>query len=116
MQIFHNRPQLTIHKVRLMESSEVDFARLLPRLQRAIRKRCGGSSGQFVAEIENPHLRTLLNAMLDDDEIARRYRGRLPPNRSIMPIWAGCIEHVLSLCHLSRLAAAHYRNIEWTCW
>jgi hypothetical protein len=32
---------------------------------------------QFVAEIGNPHLRKLLEALLDDDDIARHYRALL---------------------------------------
>ena len=34
IQIFHNRPQLTIHKVRRMDDSEVDFADYFPSSKR----------------------------------------------------------------------------------
>ena len=30
MQVFHNRPQLTIHKLRRMDDSEIDFADYFP--------------------------------------------------------------------------------------
>ena len=48
--------------------------------------------------------------MLDDEEIARRYR-RAPAAKQIHHAFlGGLIEHVLSLCALARIAAAHYRN------
>src|SRR5215471_5692887 len=34
IQIFHNRPQLTIHKLRRVEESEIDFTDFFPASQR----------------------------------------------------------------------------------
>ena len=34
IQIFHNRPQLTIHKVRRMDDSEIDFTDYFPASKR----------------------------------------------------------------------------------
>src|SRR6202165_4711030 len=34
IQVFHNRPQLTIHKVRRMDDSEIDFADYFPSSRR----------------------------------------------------------------------------------
>ena len=111
LQIFHNRPQLTIHKIRLLDDSEVDFTDYFPastrdpgEMWRELR--------QFVAEVGNPHLRKLLDALLDDDDIARRYRIAPAAKQIHHAYLGGLIEHVLSLCHLSRMAAAHYRNID----
>src|SRR5215467_7836327 len=73
VQVFHNRPQLTIHKVRRMDESEIQFADYFPSSKR--------DAGEMwlelraiVAGMRNRHLKGLLEALLDDEEIARRYR------------------------------------------
>jgi 3'-5' exoribonuclease len=111
LQIFHNRPQLTIHKIRLLNDSEVDFADYFPASVRDPEE-MWRELRQFVAEIGNPHLRKLLDALLDDDDIARRYRIAPAAKQIHHAYLGGLIEHVLSLCHLSRMAAGHYRNID----
>jgi 3'-5' exoribonuclease len=111
LQIFHNRPQLTIHKIRLLDDSEVDFTDYFPASTRDPEE-MWRELRQFVAEVGNPHLRKLLEALLDDDDIARRYRIAPAAKQIHHAYLGGLIEHVLSLCHLSRLAAGHYRNID----
>jgi 3'-5' exoribonuclease len=111
LQIFHNRPQLTIHKIRLLNDSEVDFTDYFPASTRDPEE-MWRELRQFVAEIGNAHLRTLLDALLNDDEIARRYRIAPAAKQIHHAYLGGLIEHVLSLCHLSRMAAGHYRNID----
>jgi len=111
VQIFHNRPQMTIHKVRLMDESEIDFADYFPASKRDPEEMWRELRG-IVAGIANPHLKALLEAMLDDPEIARRYR-RAPAAKQIHHAFlGGLIEHVLSLCALARLTAAHYPAID----
>jgi len=111
-QIFHNRPQLTIHKVRRMDDSEIDFSDYFPSSRR--------DPGEMwtelratVAAIGNPHLKALVEALLDDDDVACRMR-RAPAAKQIHHAYlGGLIEHVLSLCTLARMAAAHYPNIDY---
>jgi 3'-5' exoribonuclease len=111
IQIFHNRPQLTIHKVRRMEDAEIEFADYFPSSRR--------DSGEMwdelraaVAGMANPHLKALLEAMLDDPDIAWRYR-RAPAAKQIHHAYlGGLIEHVLSVSALARMAAQHYPNID----
>ena len=69
----------------------------------------------IVAGIGNPHLKALLDAMLDDEEIARRYR-RAPAAKQIHHAFlGGLIEHVLSLCALARLPRRITRKSISTC-
>jgi 3'-5' exoribonuclease len=66
----------------------------------------------IVAGITNVHLKGLLEAVLDDEEIARRYR-RAPAAKHIHHAFlGGLIEHVLSLCAMARLAAGHYPFVD----
>ena len=54
----------------------------------------------------------LVAALLDDDEIARRYREAPAAKHIHHAFLGGLIEHVLSLCHLSRMTASRYPMID----
>src|SRR5580765_7725800 len=112
IQVFHNRPQLTIHKVRRMDESEVQFADYFPSSKR--------DAGEMwlelraiVAAMQNEHLKGLLQAMLDDEDIARRYRIAPAAKQIHHAFLGGLIEHVLSVCAMAKSAAAHYANIDY---
>jgi len=107
VQVYHNRPQLTIHKIRRMEESEVEFVDYFPSSKRDAQEMWLELRG-VVASISNAHLRALLDAMLDDEEIARRYRLAPAAKQIHHAFLGGLIEHVLSLCALARMVAPHY--------
>ncbi len=112
IQIFHNRPQLTIHKLRRMDDSEVDFGDYFPASRRDPEEMWRELRG-IVAGMQNPHLKGLVEAMLDDPEIALRFR-RAPAAKQIHHAFlGGLIEHVLSLCGLARMTAAHYPHVDY---
>ena len=111
VQVFHNRPQLTIHKLRLMDESEVDFADYFPASKRDPEEMWRELRG-IVDGISNPHLKALLDAVLADEDVARRYK-RAPAAKTIHHAFlGGLIEHVLSLCALAKLTAAHYAGVD----
>lgn len=108
IQVFHNRPQLTIHKVRRLDDSEIDYADYFPSSQRDPEE-MWRDLRQVVEGIANPHLKALLTRLLDDPDVAWRYR-RAPAAKQIHHAFlGGLLEHVLSLCALARLTAPHYR-------
>jgi 3'-5' exoribonuclease len=112
VQVYHNRPQLTIHKLRRMEDAEVDFADYFPASARDPGQMWDELRG-VVAAMANPQLRGLLEALLSDEDIARRFR-RAPAAKQIHHAYlGGLLEHVLSLCALARMVAAHYPNIDY---
>jgi 3'-5' exoribonuclease len=111
VQVFHNRHQLTIHKLRRMDDSEVDPADYFPASKRDPDEMWRELMG-IVAGIGNPHLKALLDAVFADEDIARRYR-RAPAAKQIHHAFlGGLIEHVLSVCGMAKLAAGHYANID----
>src|ERR1700737_4145918 len=73
LQVFQNRPQLTIHKMVRVLDNEVDFADYFPASDRDPAEMFAELRG-IVPQIQNPHLRDLLNAFLDDEPLARMYR------------------------------------------
>jgi 3'-5' exoribonuclease len=111
IQIYHNRPQLTLHTIERLDDREVDFSDYFPASARDPEE-MWRELRQFAAGIGNPHLHALIAALLDDEEIARRYR-RAPAAKQIHHAYlGGLLEHVLSLCNLARMTASHYPMID----
>ena len=111
IQIFHNRPQLTIHTIQRLEDREVDFTDYFPSSKRD-RDEMWRELREFAASIANPHLHRLIAALLDDPDVARRYRIAPAAKHIHHAYLGGLIEHVLSLCHLARMTAGHYPIVD----
>jgi 3'-5' exoribonuclease len=112
LQIFQNRPQLTIHKILAVAESEVDFADYFPASKRDRDEMFLELRG-WIASIANPHLKALLEAIFADDAVAVAYRTA-PAAKSVHHAWlGGLLEHVLSLCQLAKFTAAHYPGIDF---
>lgn len=111
VQIYQNRPQLTVHRLAFVPDREVDLADFLPSSKRDANEMFAELAG-VIRGITNPHLRALLAAFFADAEIARLYR-RAPAAKSVHHAYVGgLIEHVLSMVALARMAAAHYPGID----
>ena len=111
LQLYNNRPQFTIHKLRPMEDSEVDFSDFFPASARDAEEMWADLRGQ-VSAMRNLQLQALLNAFLDDPDISARYKIA-PAAKTIHHAFrGGLLEHVLSLCSLARLVAPHYPGID----
>ena len=112
VQIFQNRPQITIHNVRRLDDSEIDFADYFPSSRRDPEE-MWTELRNTTAAIGNLHLKALVDALLDDEDVARRYR-RAPAAKQIHHAYlGGLLEHVLSLCALARAVSAHYPHIDY---
>ena len=111
IQIFHNRPQLTIHKMRRVGDHEVEFGDYFPASARNAEEMLAELRG-IVAGMKNRYLRGLLDAMLNDPEIAARYKIAPAAKQIHHAYLGGLIEHVLSICSMATLAASHYRCID----
>ena len=111
VQLHLNRPQFIIHKIRALADSEVDFADFFPAALRNPDEMWTELRG-IVSAMGNPQLRALLDAILDDPEIARRFR-MAPAAKSIHHAFlGGLLEHVLSLCSLCSKVSGHYPAID----
>ena len=111
LQIFQNRPQLTIHKMMRIHEADVDFADYFPASERDPLEMFAELRA-IISTVGDSHLRALLNAFMDDQEVARRYRIAPAAKNVHHAYLGGLIEHVLSVCHLSRAMAAHYKHID----
>jgi 3'-5' exoribonuclease len=111
VQIYQNRPQLTIHKMMKVHDSDVDFSDFFPSSERSSDEMFA-ELRQVVAGVHNPHLRRLLDLFLDDEPLMRMYKTAPAAKNVHHAFLGGLLEHVLSLCSLSRTMAAHYRMVD----
>src|ERR1700758_1152828 len=66
---YKQRFQLTIHKLRKLGESEIAFADYLPKTTKDIDE-LWRALAAFVAAFQNPYLKSLVQAFMDDPEIA----------------------------------------------
>ncbi|HJX00690.1 MAG TPA: OB-fold nucleic acid binding domain-containing protein, partial [Terriglobales bacterium] len=107
---YSNRYQLTIHKVRRMEESEVEYADYLPKTTKDVDE-LWRTVGGYVASFHNDHLRLLLEAFMGDPQIAEAYR-QAPAAKSLHHAFiGGLLDHVVSLMKLCDTVAPLYPQI-----
>ena len=110
-QVYQNRSQFTIHKLRKLEDDEVQFGDFFPCSTRDPEEMFAELKG-IIAGISNPHLRGLLDAVFSDSEIARLFK-LAPAAKTIHHAWrGGLMEHVLSLCALAKATGPNYPNVD----
>src|SRR5260221_9684731 len=71
---YKNRFQITIHKLRRLGDSEVDFGDYLPKTTKDIDE-LWRVLADFVSSFQDAHLRTLVQTFMLDPEIALAYRS-----------------------------------------
>lgn len=105
--LYREKPQLTIQKLRRLRESDIDLADYLPATTEDVEAMFAEVRG-CAAGMADPHLRRLLLSILDDPEIAPRFK-RAPAAKSLHhAFFGGLLEHVRSLCRAARLIAPNY--------
>ncbi len=104
---YKNRFQLTIHKLRRMQDGEIDFADYLPKTKKNIDE-LWASLLEFVASLQDPNLKALVELFLADPEIADRYRVS-PAAKTLHHAYiGGLLDHVVSLFRSCDLMCRNY--------
>jgi len=104
---YNQRWQLTIHKLRKMEESEADFGDYLPKTLKDV-DAMWAELGEFVASMEDEHLRKLIEAFMADEKIATAYK-QAPAAKTLHHAFiGGLLEHVVSLFHSCDLIVRNY--------
>jgi 3'-5' exoribonuclease len=107
---YKQRFQLTIHKLRKLGESEIDFADYLPKTTKDVDQLWQALAG-YVATFQNPHLKALLHAFMDDPVIAAAYRNA-PAAKTLHHAYiGGLLDHVVSLCRSAELMCQNYAHI-----
>jgi 3'-5' exoribonuclease len=111
VEVYRNRPQLSLQQIRLAKPAEIDIADFLPHTAYNVDELfC-----QLLADaagIKNTWLKALVLKILGDPQIASRYK-RAPAAKVMHHAYiGGLLEHVVGLCGLAKLVAAHYSELD----
>ena len=104
---FNGRFQLTVHKVRSMEESEVDFDDYLPRTTKDIGQ-LWKRLAEYVESFCDPHLKALVCAFMADPRIEQAYKAAPAAKTLHHAFIGGLLDHVVSLFQLCDLACRNY--------
>jgi 3'-5' exoribonuclease len=107
---YKNRFQLTIHKLRKLGDSEVDFADYLPKTTKNVDE-LWRTLEEFVSSISEPHLKTLIQSFMSDPAIAAAYRNA-PAAKTLHHAYiGGLLDHVVSLFRSCDLMCRNYPQV-----
>jgi 3'-5' exoribonuclease len=107
---YKNRFQLTIHKLRKLGDSEVDFADYLPKTTKNVDD-LWRALEEFVSSIRDPHLKSLIQSFMSDPVIAAAYRNA-PAAKTLHHAYiGGLLDHVVSLFRSCDLLSRNYPQV-----
>ncbi len=111
VEIYRNKPQLSLLQFRVAKSEEINLADFLPHtpydVEVLFKEVLGHTEG-----MKNPWLKTLVLKVLSDPQIVERYK-RAPAAKVMHHAYlGGLLEHVAGLCGLAKLIAAHYPELD----
>ena len=111
VEIYRNKPQLSLQNLRLAKPEEIDLADFLPHTKEDVGK-LYAQLLEYAGSIANPWLRKLTTGILSDPKIATRFK-RAPAAKVMHHAYlGGLLEHVISLCGLAKQVAAHYPELD----
>ncbi len=107
---YNGRFQLTIHKIRRMDATEVEFGDYLPKTSKDIDV-LWKTLGDFVGSMKDENLRALLCAFMADPEIERAYKNAPAAKTLHHAFIGGLLDHVISLMTSCDLVCRNYPSV-----
>lgn len=110
VEIYRNKPQLSLLQVRRAKPEEVDLADFLPHTKEDVAK-LWGQLLEYADSIADPWLKKLVTGIISDPAIAACYK-RAPAAKVMHHAYiGGLLEHVVGLCGLAKQVAQHYPEL-----
>jgi 3'-5' exoribonuclease len=111
VEIYRNKPQLSLQQLRLAKPEEVDLADFLPHTKEDVGK-LYAQLLEYAGSLGNPWLKKLVAGIISDPAIAAKYK-RAPAAKVMHHAYlGGLLEHVIGLCGLAKQIAAHYPELD----
>ena len=107
---FNGKFQFTVHKLRRLQDSEIDFTDYLPKTSKDV-DALWASLAATVETFENQYLKALVRAFMADPAIASAYRNAPAAKTLHHAFIGGLVDHVCSLFRLCELAVQNYPQI-----
>ena len=110
VELYRNKPQISLQQVRLAKPDEIDLADFLPHTKEDVGK-LYAQLQEYAASIANPWLKKLTTNIINDPELAPRFK-RAPAAKVMHHAYlGGLLEHVVGLCGLAKQIAGHYPEL-----
>jgi 3'-5' exoribonuclease len=110
VEIYRNKPQLSLQQLRRAKPEEVDLSDFLPHTKEDVGK-LWEQLLEYANSIKNAWLKKLVNGIITDPATAARYK-RAPAAKVMHHAYlGGLLEHVIGLCGLAMQVAAHYPEL-----
>jgi 3'-5' exoribonuclease len=107
---FRNVVQLSIVDIRRADGNETNLREYAPASKHDIEEMFNAVTG-YVEQIRNPHLKALLDAFFQDDEIVVGFK-QSPAAKGFHHVYVGgLLEHTLSVLRLLDRVADHYHPV-----
>ena len=111
VEIYRNKPQLSLQQLRLAKPEEVDLADFLPHTKEDVGK-LYAQLLEYGGSIGNSWLKKLVTGIMSDPGISAKYK-RAPAAKVMHHAYlGGLLEHVIGLCGLAKQIAAHYPELD----
>jgi len=110
VQKYNGRWQLTLHKLRKLGDTEIDYADYLPKTPKDI-DQLWRTLGEFIDTFKNPWLQRLVRDFMADEAIAKAYKDA-PAAKTLHHAYVGgLLDHVVSLFTVCDLTARNYPQV-----
>ena len=110
VEVYRNKPQLMLDRMRPAEPGEIDLADYFPHTKEDVEKLYADLQGQ-AASISDAWLRQLTISVIEDPAIVPRLKRAPAAKMMHHAFLGGLLEHVVSLCGLCRAVAARYPEV-----
>lgn len=111
VEIYRNKPQLSLQQFRLAKPEEIDLADFLPHTPYNVEDMYEQLLA-YAEEMHNPWLKKLVSKIFSDPQVAVRFK-RAPAAKVMHHAYlGGLLEHVVGLCGLAKQVAAHYPELD----
>jgi 3'-5' exoribonuclease len=107
---YNGRWQLTVHKMRKLGDSEIDYTDYLPKTPKDI-EQLWRTLSDFVESFQNPWLKTLLHEFMADEAIVIAYKNAPAAKTLHHAFVGGLLDHVVSLFTVCDLASRNYPQV-----
>ncbi len=107
---YNGRWQMTVHRVRKLDESEIDYADYIPKTSKNIEE-LWSRLGAFVESLENPWLKRLVQDFMSDEALAAAYKSAPAAKTLHHAFVGGLLDHVVSLFTVCDLAVRNYPEV-----
>ncbi len=107
---YNGRWQMTIHKIRKLGESEIDYADYLPKTPKDIEQLWKTVCG-YVESFQNPWLKALLHQFMSDEPLVAAYKNAPAAKTLHHAFVGGLLDHVVSLFTVCDLASRNYPQV-----